>query len=241
MDTSVPAPDGGLQRLVKALIVADGDVSAGTLEHPLLSAAADGLLVIAADGGALKAEQLGLRPDVVVGDLDSLAPETVGRLRRAGVEIVQHQADKDESDTELALLEAISRGARELIVVGGLGGLRIDHSLANMLLLNLPRPDGCEVVLLDGLASLRVLGVAGQDSLGLEGQPGDLVSLLPLSERVEGVRTEGLAYRLDDETLEQGPSRGLSNVMRGQQATIHSRSGRLAVIHSPGQAEGGAR
>ncbi|CAN5861619.1 thiamine diphosphokinase [soil metagenome] len=221
--------------MVTALIVADGDVSAGTLSHPLLAAHADDLLIVAADGGAARAELLGLRPDIVVGDLDSLSPETVDRLRSDGVEVLQHRADKDESDTELALREAISRGARQLIIVGGLGGPRVDHSLANVLLLSLPQPDGCEVVLVDGPASLRVMGLAGQDTLTLDGLPGDLVSLLPLSERVEGVRSEGLVYALDDETLEQGPSRGLSNVMRAAQAIIRSRSGRLAVIHTPGQ------
>lgn len=221
--------------MVTALIVADGDVSPGTLSHPLLAAHADDLLIVAADGGAEQAELLGLRPDIVVGDLDSLAPETVNRLRSEGVEVIQHRADKDESDTELALREAVSRGTRRLIIVGGWGGSRIDHSLANVLLLSLPQPDGCEVALVDGRASLRVMGLAGRDTLTLDGLPGDLVSLLPLSERVAGVRSEGLVYALADETLEQGFSRGLSNVMRATQAVIRSRSGRLAVIHTPGQ------
>jgi thiamine pyrophosphokinase len=195
-------------------------------------------VVIAADGGAAKAALLGLRPDVIVGDLDSLAPDTLERLRAEGVEICAYPAEKEESDTQLALREAIARGASRLIIAGGLGGLRLDHTLANLLLLALPELAGHEVVLLDGAASVRVLGLSGPDELSLEGTPGDLVSLLPLSERVRGVETEELAYPLRGETLEQGYSRGLSNVMQAGRATIRTAQGRLAVVHTPAGAGG---
>ena len=146
---------------MKALIVADGDVSAGVLNHPLLSADGKRLLIVAADGGAAKAELLGLRPDVVVGDLDSLAPETRERLRADGVDIRAHPADKDESDTHLALREALARGASQLVLIGALGGVRPDHALANLLLLGLPDLAGRQVVLLDGPSSVRVMGLDG--------------------------------------------------------------------------------
>lgn len=227
-----------MHRVVKALIVADGDVSARDLDDPLLRSD-DGSgrpLVIAADGGALKAESLGLVPDVVVGDLDSLSPETVDRLRAAGVEVQRHPAQKNESDTELAVREALRRGARQLFIVGALGGLRVDHSLANMLLLTLPELAECETVVRDGPASLRVIGGNRPARLELDGRRGDIVSLLPVGERVDGVTTSGLAFPLRDESLDGGFSRGLSNVMHEGRATISLRAGRLAVIHTTGGA-----
>jgi thiamine pyrophosphokinase len=227
---------------VKAVIVADGDVSPDALAN-LSAFVGDGErpLVVAADGGALKAELLGLVPDVVVGDLDSVSTEAVSSLRQAGTQVLRHDRNKDESDTQLALREAISRGARSLLIVGGLGGRRIDHGLANVLLLTLPELAGCDAVLLAGDAAVRVIGTRGPDQLELRGRPGDLVSLLPLSDSVEGVTTAGLAYALEDEPLIQGPSRGLSNVMQGEFATISTHSGRLAVIHGPAQQHGPAQ
>jgi thiamine pyrophosphokinase len=214
-----------------ALIVADGDVPPlDQLDPELLGGVAGDLLVIAADGGLRKAELLGLRPNLVIGDGDSLGAEALAALADSGIELRLHPRDKDESDTELALREAVARGARRIVVLGALGGVRFDHGLANVLLLTLPELAGREVVLLDGQTSVHVLAGAGA-SLTLTGTASDIVSLLPLSERVTGVRTSGLRFALSGETLEQGPARGLSNELLRSHARIEIESGRLAVIH----------
>jgi thiamine pyrophosphokinase len=216
------------------LIVADGDVSpTDAAARGLLPAYPTDLLVIAADGGLRKAELLGLRPSLVIGDGDSLAPDAPAELAARGIELRLHPRDKDESDTELALREAIARGAERIVVLGALGGLRFDHSLANVLLLGLPELAGRQVTLVDGATSVRLL--AGPGALELEGAAGDVVSLLPLSEVVEGARSDGLRFALGGETLAQGPSRGLSNEMTAARARVAIASGRLAVIHSAGQ------
>lgn len=223
---------------MKAIIVADGEVNPSSLRHAAFSGQTmdEPELVVAADGGALKAELLGLRPDVVVGDLDSLSPADVERLSRAGAEIVRHPEAKDESDTELALLEAVRRGAGQLVVLGALGGSRIDHALANLLLLGLPQLAGLQVTLLHDTSVVRLLSSAGPAaSLVLAGRPGELISLLPLSEVVEGVRTTGLLYPLAGEPLAQGPSRGLSNVLQSERATVEISAGRLVVIQTAHQ------
>jgi thiamine pyrophosphokinase len=189
-----------------ALVVADGDVPPlEQLESVLRDRPAGGTLVIAADGGLRKAELLGLRPALVIGDGDSLAPETLAELEEKGIELRLHPVDKDESDTELALREAVSRGARRIVVLGALGGLRLDHELANMLLLGLPALAGREVTLVDGRTTVRLLAGDGA-RLELRGTAGDIVSLLPLSEQVTGVRTAGLRFALAGETLAQGPT-----------------------------------
>ena len=102
-------------------------------------------LVVGADGGALKAMSLGLRLDLVVGDGDSLAPERIVELRRGGIEVIIHPVDKDESDTELAVREALARGATSIAIVGAFGGTRLEHSVANLLLLTLPELAGVDV------------------------------------------------------------------------------------------------
>ena len=189
-------------------------------------------LVIAADGGAAKAVTLGLEPLVVVGDGDSLPSGRANELRSAGAEVIVHPADKDESDTELAVLEAVARGASRIWIVGAMGGERLDHAVANLLLLSLPELAGVDARLVDGPSELRVIGHDGPGAADLTGKPGDFVSLLPLSDAVAGVTTRGLAYPLADATLTQGPARGLSNELTAQTASVTSKSGRLAVIHT---------
>jgi thiamine pyrophosphokinase len=219
---------------LKAVIVADGDARLPQrLAAEWLRGDADGpALIIAADGGAARAHALGLRPALVVGDMDSLPPGEVERLSEAGIAVEVFPPEKDESDTELAVRAALARGADTLVLIGALGGLRFDHALANLLLLELPELAGRDVALLDGLSSVRVIGDGGRMNIDLTGRRGDLVSLLPLTTTAEGITTHGLAYQLDDETLVQGPARGLSNEMRSKQCRVSLRSGRLAVIHT---------
>lgn len=216
-----------------AIIVADGDVQSGTAVrralHPFQDASA---LVIAADGGALKAARLGLKPSVVVGDGDSLEPDRAEELRRGGLDVIVHPAQKDESDTELAVREALARGADNIVIVGAFGGGRLEHSVANLLLLTLPELSGMDVALVDGPSTVRVIGGSGPGQLTITGDVGDYVSLLAFSERVEGVTTSGLRYPLTEDALLQGPSRGLSNELATDRAEVLTQHGRLAVIHS---------
>ena len=196
------------------------------------AATSDPWLVIAADGGALKAVHLGLRPDVVVGDGDSLPIDRAEVLRAAGVEVIVHPAEKDESDTELAIGEALARGATRIVILGAMGGARLEHSLANVLLLSLPALANVDARIVDGDSDLRVIGHSGPASVEINGTVGDYVSLLPLTDSVDGVTTRDLRYPLSDATLTQGPARGLSNELSAPTGVVSTRSGRLAVIHT---------
>jgi len=214
------------------LVVGDGDVpERAALDRAWPGWAAGVTLVIGADGGAAHALALGWRPDLVIGDLDSLAPEDADRLALAGVPLERWPVAKDESDLELALRAALRRSPAPVTVLGALGGPRLDHELANVWLLALPAADrGRRVTLLDARSRVRLL--RGPGDLELQGRAGDLVTLLPFAGPARGVRTTGLAYRLDGATLAVGPSRGLSNVRMGERAAVSLERGRLLIVES---------
>lgn len=235
LEGSAPEPDSRLG--TGALVVADGDVPGrGRLDAAWPGWAAGCSLVVAADGGALKAERLGLRPDLVVGDADSLPSADLVRLRGLGVAVEAAAADKDESDLELAVSAALARGVERIVVLGAFGGARLDHGVANLLLLADARLAGRSLTLLDARARVRLLrapaGDGGPVRQALPGTVGGLVSLLPLNAGVEGVITEGLRYPLRDEPLALGPARGLSNVRIAAEAAVSLRSGLLLVIET---------
>lgn len=206
----------------RAVILADGD-----LENPeeLSAAIPDHELVVAADGGLRHAVTLGLKPDVVIGDMDSAPNELIQIAERQGAEIVGYPSRKDETDLELALDLAAARGAEEVVILGALGG-RLDHALANVMLLahDASRP------------ALRLLGAGYElslvrDSMDLRGRPGDIVTLLPLTPTVAGITTNGLEYALENGVLTMGTSRGVSNEMTAKLGRIEVADGLLLVVH----------
>jgi thiamine pyrophosphokinase len=214
-----------------ALILADGDVPSRARLDAVWPGWDAGIgLVVAADGGARHAATLGVSLDRWVGDGDSLDEPALAALAAAGVPLERVRPDKDETDTELAILAALRLGAAGLVILGALGG-RIDHALANIGLLSMPALVGRSAVILDAASRLSLL--VGPGTAALVGRRGDLVSLLPVGEAVEGVTTTGLVYPLDDEPLPAGTPRGLSNVVAADGASVRLRRGRLLVVESP--------
>ena len=220
-----------------AIVVADGEVP----ERAALDAAWPGwdmgtADVLAADGGFARARALGLEPALLVGDMDSLAAGLLAAAEAAGTPVLRASPDKDESDMELAVLEAVRRGATRITVLGALGGPRVDHALANVWLLAHPGLAGVEVTLLDSRSRAMLVSGPGADDAPvrrpLPGPSGVVLSLLPLGGDVTGITTEGLRYPLRDEPLVTGPARGLSNVRVAPDAAVTVRRGRLLVVES---------
>lgn len=182
--------------------------------------------VIAADGGSNVARQAGLCPALVVGDMDSVTSETMAWLRDNGAELLRHPSAKDETDLELALLEAARRGAKEVVVLAALGG-RTDQLLANISLLALPELAAMRCYLVSGVETILLL----RGSLELSGAKGDLVSLIPIGGDAHGIWTDGLAYPLAGESLWWARARGISNVLAQPKAMVQVGEGCLVVVH----------
>jgi thiamine pyrophosphokinase len=213
------------------IVIADGDLVPGSLAR--LRDAEPRALVIAADGGARRALEEGVRPDLVIGDGDSLPDVVRASLAGMGIPLRLEDPDKDESDMELCLVAALEAGARRIRILGALGGRRPEHGVANLLLLADERFDGRSVVVLDGDTRVTRIGTpTDPGDLELSGRPGDFVSLFALDAEVRGVRTDGLRFPLHAETLHLGRTRGLSNELLGERARVTTQVGRLLVIQT---------
>ncbi len=191
-----------------------------------------GAYVIAADSGMEQAPRLGLGVDLAVGDFDSVGAEALAAAQLAGCRVERHPAAKEHTDLELGLLAARAWGAERVVVVGGHGG-RLDHLLANALVLAGASTRGMEVEALMGSARLGVIrpGLAHR----LHGEAGQLVTLLALGGPALGVRTVGLRYPLVEEDLHPGSTRGVSNEMDGAHASVSIRGGTLLLVRpNPG-------
>ncbi|MEO5953460.1 MAG: thiamine diphosphokinase, partial [Chloroflexia bacterium] len=186
-------------------------------------------VVIAADGGSVLAEEMGLTPDLIVGDIDSSPSELVARFEKAGVDVRRYDhATKWETDTELALLAALEWKPGFIYVLGAIGG-RLDHSLANVMLLTNPRFADVELHILDGVHELFVAKTGEWNDI--PGKVGSTVSLIPVGGAATGVETKGLHWPLNGETLPQGQGRGVSNLIEIEgNAAVRHESGILLVI-----------
>jgi thiamine pyrophosphokinase len=193
---------------------------------------AEALLVLAADGGARLAAYFGYVPQAVIGDMDSISAQQLAALEVLGVQIERYPAEKDATDLELAFAYAVQRGARWMRVIGAVGS-RLDQVMANVYLLALDTLRDCDVQIVADKQATRLLHPGTHTILG---QAGDTVSLIPMADQAEGIRTEGLYYPLKDERLSFGPTRGVSNVMQQDEARVSLRSGRLLLVHTAGRA-----
>jgi thiamine pyrophosphokinase len=207
---------------MKAIIFANGDFPP---PNKLLDIN-DKDLVIAADGGSRHCSALDLIPDILIGDLDSTDPKVVENWRNLGVKIIKYPEDKDQTDLELALLIAQENEIEEIVIYGALGG-RLDMTLGNLILLAHPKL-GLPIKLIHGMEEIQLL--RSGESLTINGNPGDTISLIPLEAGTSRVTTDGLQYALKGELLEFGYTRGISNSLAADQAKIKLESGLLAVV-----------
>ena len=182
--------------------------------------------LIAVDNGWRHLSALGLLPQLLIGDLDSLPASAQQAASEHAIETLRYPVEKDQTDLELALNVAVQRGFMRIMLACALGG-RLDHTLGSLSLLARPDLAQKEVWMEDGLCEVRLT----RGELSIATEPGDLVSLIPWQGDALGIHTEGLYYPLHNETLHIAATRGISNLALGASASLSVRSGTVLVIH----------
>lgn len=201
------------------VVVASGELPS---KQPLRQVLGQADLVVAADGGLLHLAKLGVRPDVLIGDLDSLngsPPEDFP--------VLPSPREKDATDLELALDFVAELNPREVHIFAALGG-RLDHALGTIQVLS---RYAFPIVLHHKPETLYLVQKRGE----IPAQVGDLVSLIPLTARAQGITTQGLRYALKGGTLKREATRGISNEVTSLPCLVEVRSGKLLVVHTPQQ------
>lgn len=187
-------------------------------------------LLVGADRGALFLVQNGFKPDIALGDFDSVSTEELEAIRRSSAILKScDPIDKDYTDTELAFAWSLEQSPSEVILCGALG-TRWDHSLANIHLLRQGLQAGISCRIVDDHNQIRLTGP--EQPLSLSAEPYPYVSLLPLTLEVHGITLAGFQYPLTDASLTIGQSLGISNVLTEPVGSVTIKEGLLLVIQS---------
>ncbi len=184
--------------------------------------------IICADGGTRLALNMNLFPDIIVGDMDSISNDILEKIKGEKIEWRIYPKEKDETDLELAVREALKYNPKIIYFIGLLGR-RIDHTLSNLFFLERVKEKGIEVLILD--EKIRITLMLGVEEKIFGGKEGEIISLLPLSEKVEGITLEGLKYPLNNGILYRSLTRGISNEFISKKAKIKISSGTLLIVH----------
>lgn len=209
---------------MNALIVTNGTLE--DLNYLTIQASLNDF-VICADGAVQYMKKINRIPEIVAGDLDSISEENLEWLKKNQVTVHQYEPRKNYTDTELAVNLAIERGAIFITLTGATGG-RTDHMLANIFLLKLLYNKGVNGMIDDHREEIRLL----QEGVVLSWNPGDTVSLIPLSEVVHQVSLEGFEYPLKNESLLLGSSRCISNIVTHSPVRIEMGKGLILAIRN---------
>lgn len=190
----------------------------------------NGVVLIAADAGMDFFYRNGIRPDIIVGDFDSVGSEALAYFRsQPEVRIQELNPVKDDTDTESAIRLAISMGAERITLLGATGS-RLDHVFGNVELLGIGLKAGVPITIID--ANNRIRMIDNGIILKKCEQYGTYVSLLPYTESVEHLTLRGFKYTLADATLTGFCSLGVSNEIAEEEAVIVFDGGILLVIES---------
>jgi thiamine pyrophosphokinase len=207
-------------------VVAGGDLERSDLD--LLRQA--NAWIVAADGGAKKLVVEGIIPHMAVGDFDTAGADFADELVKLGSEVHRLPAEKAETDTHFALGKALEKNPDEVVILGALGGGRTDHLLGNIGLLEWLDSRSVKGTILNARNRIRL--VSGPGQLELVKSRFTYVSLIPVSSQVDGIRTSGLKYPLNGETLTRGLTRGISNEIAAEHAAVTIAAGKLLVVES---------
>lgn len=208
---------------MKTLIVLGGDAPGAEFLKEQVSQAD---VIVAADGGAQALAHIGVRPDVLLGDMDSLGEGLAQELEQAGVPVLRCAPEKDFTDGQMAVDWALDKGATDITLLGALGG-RLDHLLGNVALLLRAARGGAHCEMRDE----RTRAWAATGLTDIQGDVGDTVSLLPLAGDASARYLSGLQYGTQEPlALPADMPIGVSNVLTAQRARVDITRWALIVV-----------
>lgn len=209
---------------MKGLIISGGNVS----DYKLLEELSINVdFILCADGGIRHAIAIKRNPDAVIGDLDSTRDEDLEYISKNSIPVIKYPVEKDETDTELAINYLIRRGYRD-ITLTGVTGSRMDHSLANIFLLDRLMTNGISGRIVDGHNTIYM----ADKGLSLFRKEGHYVSILPINSDGVTVSLKGFYYPLENEKIEFGSTLGISNKIIDCIGIVEIISGIALVIES---------
>ncbi|MCD8090915.1 MAG: thiamine diphosphokinase [Clostridiales bacterium] len=207
---------------MKAAVICNGSIN--SYKTAKLYAEKAGL-VISCDGGLRHCDAMGIKPNLLAGDFDSVSPALLEEYKNSGIEVLTVPCEKDFTDCELGIREALKRGADDITLLG-CSGTRLDHTLANCHMLMLPLKAGVKARLVDEHNIIYLI----DRKIELDVKKGQTLSLIPLTTCVKGICTKGLYYPLTEGTLSIGSSYGISNKATEENVKITLSEGILLVM-----------
>lgn len=182
--------------------------------------------IICSDGGANHAYNMNILPDYIIGDLDSTSKDIIDYYKSKNVEFEKFPTKKDETDTELSIKLSEKLNAKQIDLIGALGG-RIDHTIANINLLYYIRKKGIKPRI---ITDKEEVYIAIDEELTIDGKKGDIVSILPIRNDAKGITLKNLEYPLENKDIEFSTPLGVSNVMTDSSCNIKVNEGSIIII-----------
>lgn len=184
--------------------------------------------VICADGGLEKVKNYGITPDIIIGDFDSVALNVLKQYENK-IPVEKFPSEKDFTDMELAVEFAVSKGYNNIILTGA-SGTRLDHTLGNILLMEKYYKDGVNISIIDNNNEIKI--ISDNAELFIEYKEGYYISIIPVTEYIQGLYLEGFKYNLDNVNVQRGSTLCISNQIKDNKGRITLRKGTAIVIIS---------
>ncbi len=182
-------------------------------------------LVLASDGGYRTAKKMNLNIDVLLGDFDSITYEELKEAKDRGIKTESFPIEKDKTDGEIAVDYAISEGSSEIIILGSFKE-ELDHALGNLFLLFKIDKARIKSKLLTQYYEIEIIN-SKKEYLGKEGHE---LTLIPISEVVEGLNIKGSKYNLRNVKVEMGQTLTLRNQIIDKKANVYFKKGKIISI-----------
>ena len=209
---------------MKCVIIANGDLE---YTSDIIKIIKNAQMIISSDGGARHLRMLNISPHVMIGDFDSINQDDLSFFKRKEIKILNFPLKKNHTDTELCVSYALEKKTSDITFLG-VTGSRLDHTLANIFLLKKLAKLNIEARIIDKHNEIFIV----TNFIELKGKPKELLSIIPVTQKVTGITLTGLEYPLKNASMQMGDSLGISNVFKESVVSISIKSGVLIVTRS---------